>query len=113
MDHSSCLVLQILVPRVLDWKDAKDVKNIACGPTHTLILTTQGQVYSCGSNDHSQLGHELPRKRPRMSQFRMWANNIISFLSNFLLIIIFVFVAFGANAWALAQQILTSFGFTI
>lgn len=31
-----------------------------------------GKVYSSGSNDFGQLGHEQARKRPRMSKFCMW-----------------------------------------
>ena len=29
---------------------------VATGQSHTLILAKEGQVYSCGSNDHGQLG---------------------------------------------------------
>ena len=35
-------------------------KSIACGAAHTMILTTMG-VYSCGANDHGQLGYESKR----------------------------------------------------
>jgi len=43
--------------------NANAVKQIACGKSHTLILTKEGQVYSCGSNDYGQLGHEKPRTK--------------------------------------------------
>lgn len=55
----------------MKWNVAHDVENAACGSMHTLLLTKTGQVYSCGNNDHGQLGHTLSRKRPRMSMFRM------------------------------------------
>lgn len=56
---------QILVPRELNWTEASDVDDISCGLMHTLLLTTKGRVFSCGNNDHGQLGQELSRKRPQ------------------------------------------------
>lgn len=64
-------LLQILTPRELDWQLSSHVEYVACGQTHTLMLTKEGAVYSCGNNDFSQLGHDQPRKRPRMSKFCM------------------------------------------
>lgn len=61
----------ILTPRPLDWFGASSVTEVACGETHSLLLTKDGQVYACGSNDYGQLGHGQPRKRPRMSLFSM------------------------------------------
>ncbi|XP_017842940.1 probable E3 ubiquitin-protein ligase HERC4 isoform X1 [Drosophila busckii] len=60
---------QILTPSPIPWKPDSAVQQIACGHRHTLFLTDSGKVYACGSNDHSQLGHQLPTKRPRMSPF--------------------------------------------
>jgi alpha-tubulin suppressor-like RCC1 family protein len=40
------------------------VLSVACGSYHTVIVTCDGEVYTCGSNDHGQLGHEKPRKKP-------------------------------------------------
>ncbi|KAK5650940.1 hypothetical protein RI129_001969 [Pyrocoelia pectoralis] len=57
----------ILAPRALEWFGANNVKQAACGNTHSLLLTAEGKVYSCGNNDYGQLGHDQPRKRPRMS----------------------------------------------
>ncbi|VDK85421.1 unnamed protein product, partial [Dibothriocephalus latus] len=34
------------------------VTKIACGYRHTLLLTSEGFVYSCGSNEFGQLGNE-------------------------------------------------------
>lgn len=61
----------ILAPRNLDWYKAGDVIQAACGTNHTLLLASDGKVYSCGNNDFGQLGHDQPRKRPRMSYFSM------------------------------------------
>ncbi|KAF5305408.1 hypothetical protein FQR65_LT07734 [Abscondita terminalis] len=55
----------ILTPRQLEWFGAKVVTQAACGDTHSLLLTKDGKVYSCGSNDYGQLGHDQPRKRPQ------------------------------------------------
>lgn len=63
--------MQILTPRPLDWPLASNTEFISCGPVHTLFLVA-GKVYSSGSNDFGQLGHEQTRKRPRMSTFCMW-----------------------------------------
>jgi alpha-tubulin suppressor-like RCC1 family protein len=40
------------------------VLSVACGSYHTVIVTCDGEVYTCGSNDHGQLGHEKPCKKP-------------------------------------------------
>ncbi|THU44863.1 hypothetical protein C4D60_Mb02t11850 [Musa balbisiana] len=39
-------------------------KQVATGLSFTVILTTQGQVYTCGSNAHGQLGHGDTVDRP-------------------------------------------------
>ncbi|XP_045467862.1 probable E3 ubiquitin-protein ligase HERC4 isoform X2 [Harmonia axyridis] len=57
---------QISIPEKLDWCHAGTIKNTALGDYHTLLLTTDGKVYSCGDNDYGQLGHEFPRKRPHL-----------------------------------------------
>uniref|UniRef100_A0A182M4V1 HECT domain-containing protein n=1 Tax=Anopheles culicifacies TaxID=139723 RepID=A0A182M4V1_9DIPT len=53
----------------MDWSQAEDVAQAACGTTHTLFLTKEGKMYACGNNDHGQLGHDtetLPNKRPQL-----------------------------------------------
>lgn len=44
------------------------VSSISCGPSHTLVLTTAGQLYSFGSNERGQLGHgdTIPRYVPTL-----------------------------------------------
>ncbi|XP_072985908.1 ultraviolet-B receptor UVR8-like [Typha latifolia] len=39
-------------------------KQVATGLSFTVILTNQGQVYTCGSNAHGQLGHGDTMDRP-------------------------------------------------
>ncbi|XP_025109436.1 probable E3 ubiquitin-protein ligase HERC4 isoform X2 [Pomacea canaliculata] len=40
-----------------------EVLDIACGENHTLVCLKDGSVYSCGNNDHGQLGHTKSSKR--------------------------------------------------
>ncbi|KAK9891763.1 hypothetical protein WA026_016561 [Henosepilachna vigintioctopunctata] len=54
----------VFTPRPLNWYEANRVVCSALGDYHTLHLTSEGKIYSCGSNDYGQLGHGLPRKRP-------------------------------------------------
>lgn len=59
---------QILLPREMDWCHSSSIQQAACGTTHTLLLTKDGKLFSCGNNDHGQLGHDtdcLPNKRPQ------------------------------------------------
>ncbi|XP_011688739.1 PREDICTED: probable E3 ubiquitin-protein ligase HERC4 isoform X2 [Wasmannia auropunctata] len=53
----------IFIPREVDFAEAHNVIDIACGENYTVIVTKDGQVYSCGNNDYGQLGHEKARKR--------------------------------------------------
>lgn len=86
----------------MDWSGAPNVQSLACGPIHTLILMKNGRVYSCGNNDHGQLGHELPRKRPRMSKFRMCFVSSTVFLYKRYLLLLFFFVLFAI--WILGNN---------
>ncbi|KAM7357848.1 HECT and RLD domain containing E3 ubiquitin ligase 4 isoform 2-T4 [Cochliomyia hominivorax] len=60
---------QILIPRKMNWTPPDSdsyVTQVSCGRWHTLFLTSDGKIFSCGSNDNGQLGHELPTKRPQL-----------------------------------------------
>ncbi|XP_043466153.1 probable E3 ubiquitin-protein ligase HERC4 isoform X1 [Leptopilina heterotoma] len=48
----------ILSPRAVDFIKAPEVEQIACGENYTIVITRDGQIYSCGNNDSGQLGHE-------------------------------------------------------
>lgn len=56
----------ILSPRQLPWSGAPDLIEAACGQTHTLLVTKDGKLYSCGNNDYGQLGQDMSRKRPQI-----------------------------------------------
>jgi alpha-tubulin suppressor-like RCC1 family protein len=46
--------------------------SVACGNYHSVIVTGDGEVYTCGSNDHGQLGHEKSRKKPGKYLFTLY-----------------------------------------
>ncbi|XP_076248934.1 HECT and RLD domain containing E3 ubiquitin ligase 4 isoform X2 [Calliopsis andreniformis] len=53
----------VLTPREVDFEKAAEVEDVACGKNYTVIITRDGQIYSCGNNDYGQLGHEKGRRR--------------------------------------------------
>ncbi|XP_068967213.1 probable E3 ubiquitin-protein ligase HERC4 [Bombus flavifrons] len=53
----------ILIPCEVDFKKASEIQQIACGENYTVVITHDGEIYSCGNNDYGQLGHEQGRKR--------------------------------------------------
>lgn len=44
------------VPATIEQFSCNNVKQIACGGLHSIVLTKQGQVYTWGSNEGGQLG---------------------------------------------------------
>jgi len=47
-------------PSLEDWEELVDdleIRTIACGNQHTVILLHDGRVFSCGKSDSGQLGH--------------------------------------------------------
>lgn len=48
------------------WEESTNFSSAALGSQHTLFLTKNGRVWSCGNNDYGQLSQEVSRKRPRM-----------------------------------------------
>lgn len=55
----------ILAPREVNFSGS-NVKSIACGAYHSLVILQSGEVYSCGNNDYGQLGHEKSRTKLQM-----------------------------------------------
>lgn len=53
-------------PQKLYWEESANLKQAALGGQHTLLLTNNGKVYSCGNNEFGQLGQETSRKRPQL-----------------------------------------------
>ncbi|OQR74148.1 putative E3 ubiquitin-protein ligase HERC4-like [Tropilaelaps mercedesae] len=56
--------------------DPVRVEQVASGRNHTLVLTDNGHVYSCGTNNHGQLGRQgtnvrRPERVPALSQHKI------------------------------------------
>ncbi|XP_077997959.1 alsin-like isoform X2 [Glandiceps talaboti] len=68
-------LLDRIVPTVIKALSAKNVIKLASGSSHSLALTSSGQVYSWGSNNDGQLGHsgQLAPKRVKVpSNVPVW-----------------------------------------
>lgn len=53
--------VQVTQPAIINWPPAgvgKQLMKLVCGYRHTLALDSEGLVYSCGSNEFGQLGHD-------------------------------------------------------
>ena len=59
-------------PTILTKLPNKPIKEIATGFNHTLFLTKDGIVYSCGNNDHGQLGRQGRRTVPGLVAFKIF-----------------------------------------
>jgi alpha-tubulin suppressor-like RCC1 family protein len=53
----------VWIPEEITFFSSKnlEVKDITGGDFHTLFLTTNNEIYSCGKNDEGQLGVEIPK----------------------------------------------------
>lgn len=57
-------VEQLCLPTFMDFSKSWNIKQVASGLTHTMFLTEEGIVYSCGNNELGQLGHEKITRTP-------------------------------------------------
>ncbi|XP_078269385.1 putative E3 ubiquitin-protein ligase HERC4 isoform X2 [Rhinoraja longicauda] len=64
----------VVEPRTCEFFQSRRVQDMGCGRRHTVFVLDDGTVYTCGCNDHGQLGHEKARKRPG-SQVFSWGQN--------------------------------------
>jgi E3 ubiquitin-protein ligase HERC4 len=53
----------VVSPKEISGLQRLNIKEISCGEKHTLIVTKGGELHSCGSNEHGELGHSKPRSR--------------------------------------------------
>lgn len=49
-------IQQAVYPTMVASLAQRHVLDVSCGDNHTLILTKGKHVFTCGSNDHGQLG---------------------------------------------------------
>ena len=77
----SCILTPLtpLTPLVLN-KHVARVVQIACGNSHTMILTLDGDVFSFGNNLSGQLGlgHDISQKNPQQVETSDWVIKIAS-----------------------------------
>lgn len=59
-------VEQLTLPTFMDFSESWQVKQVASGLTHSLFLSEDGAVYSCGNNEVGQLGHSKITRRPEL-----------------------------------------------
>ncbi|XP_064600028.1 probable E3 ubiquitin-protein ligase HERC4 isoform X2 [Liolophura sinensis] len=55
---------RISCPREVTLLSKCNIKDVSCGNKHTVIVSKDGVVYTCGNNDAGQLGHDKSRKKP-------------------------------------------------
>eukprot|EP00111_Clytia_hemisphaerica_P024307 TCONS_00071687-protein len=65
------------VPTLVEKLGCKGIIKVAAGSYHTLLLSSQGKVYSCGDNAFGQLGQmktmmKLPKKVKVLDGVRVW-----------------------------------------
>ncbi|KAK6133677.1 hypothetical protein DH2020_032587 [Rehmannia glutinosa] len=57
VDISSNTKIDALLPKALESTTVLDVKNIACGKKHALLITKKGEIFSWGEEAGGRLGH--------------------------------------------------------
>ena len=62
---------QIYSPRELLAIKGRGVLAVAVGVDHSLFILDDALLYSCGSNDYGQLGHDKSRRRPGVITYRV------------------------------------------
>ena len=63
-------------PKEISVLSKKNMTKISCGMQHSLFVTSSGELYSCGSNEHGQLGHNLSGYKPGIYLLKSWTQSI-------------------------------------
>lgn len=64
------------IPQYCDYLEGIKVQQVSCGSTHTLVLTTFGEVFSAGSNEFGQLGVKDYKILSKMHQMQLETGNV-------------------------------------
>ncbi|XP_050218366.1 ultraviolet-B receptor UVR8 isoform X2 [Mercurialis annua] len=69
----------IFRPRFVEALKGVPCKQVAAGLNFTVFLTRQGQVYSCGTNTHGQLGHgdTVDQPTPKLIEALNWVGSVV------------------------------------
>lgn len=69
----------IFRPTQIEALEGISCKQVATGLSFTVILTRNGQVYTCGSNTHGQLGHgdTIDRAAPKIVDFFKGTSRVV------------------------------------
>jgi E3 ubiquitin-protein ligase HERC4 len=54
----------LYTPKVLTNLQNEVWQSVSCGYRHTIFITKNGEIYSCGNNFQGQLGQTLSEKKP-------------------------------------------------
>lgn len=57
LGHGGWTPIEVNVPRMITSLTRTRIVSVACGANHTLAISEQGQLWSCGRGRHGQLGH--------------------------------------------------------
>jgi hypothetical protein len=57
-------------PKLIERTNNLCIDKISCGYKHSLLLTTNGDIYSCGSNSYSELGFEKISKTNKILKLK-------------------------------------------
>ena len=54
-------------PKMIDSFQGKHIHDIACGSSHSAVITSNGELYCWGQGDHGCLGHgdTLTQTKPK------------------------------------------------
>lgn len=67
----------ITEPQSCSFVHEKNVREVACGGSHSIFLLEDGQVYTCGLNSKGQLGHAREGNKPGKLILSLWSQPLL------------------------------------
>lgn len=80
LGHGESMLEDVHIPRVIESLTKYRITEMAAGEVHSLFLTSDGEVYSCGSGSHGSLGHgnrERVRTPKKIEYFQLRDKRVI------------------------------------